>query len=306
MRISRLLLAVLVLCLLSPRNVGAEAEEAPMSAELGVSVAEPWDPVPLRLRFELPGDASLADPLEIGGLGGDVEVASAKRVKDGVDAVLRPVALGMLEIGPVTLAYEGGEAGGTLKSEPLSLSVTAGLGENPDKRQPRPMKGIKEPDRWRRWIPWAAAGAALVSALALLAWWILRRRKSAEPGAETVPPHVRALERLDRAMRDYREARLDTKGYYFALSGILREYMEAIRGFPALEMTVDEIAGRARDRADRDVLGLLREADLVKFAGHRPMETRAESDYEAARRYVEETAPREGLVQTMEQEGEAE
>jgi hypothetical protein len=82
------------------------------------------------------------------------------------------------------------------------------------------------------------------------------------------------------------------KTFYFIFSEIIRRYMESIRYFPAAEMTTEEIVRHVGNTSqDLEILPLLRQADLVKFADTIPTPDRKVSDIEAARTYIRQTCP---------------
>ncbi|MDB4264998.1 hypothetical protein N9893_02930, partial [bacterium] len=75
-----------------------------------------------------------------------------------------------------------------------------------------------------------------------------------------------------------------------AYSEILRRYLEAIRDFPAAEFTTEEIARHIRDDQDRQLIALLQQADLVKFADRVPTPARKEEDIKAALAYIRQSS----------------
>jgi hypothetical protein len=85
--------------------------------------------------------------------------------------------------------------------------------------------------------------------------------------------------------------------FYVRLSTIVRAYLEARFHLRAPEMTSEEFLQAAqRDpqlaSPQRARLGqFLSEADLVKFARHQPAAADAERAQDAAREFVESTAP---------------
>ena len=81
------------------------------------------------------------------------------------------------------------------------------------------------------------------------------------------------------------------KAYYFRFSEILRQYLEALRGFPAAEFTTEEIAAMIREEQDKILLPLLQQADLVKFADVVPTAMRKGRAIQRARSYIRETSP---------------
>jgi hypothetical protein len=61
------------------------------------------------------------------------------------------------------------------------------------------------------------------------------------------------------------------KEYYDAVSDVVREYLGAIGGFPALDLTTEELLAAVRQRPPPvvsmgEIAGFLGECDLVKFA----------------------------------------
>ena len=94
------------------------------------------------------------------------------------------------------------------------------------------------------------------------------------------------------------------KEYYSALTDILRTYIDGRFGVGAMEMTTDEIieAIKSLDLSQKlamDVLNLLRDADLVKFAKAMPEAAENESAFSKVYYFVEETKP---VEQTEENE----
>lgn len=117
---------------------------------------------------------------------------------------------------------------------------------------------------------------ALAVGLALLAAWLAwralrRRRERVDEPPPPLPPHERFARQLDALAA----ARLAEQGrgreHCFRLSVIVREYLGAVTGLNALDLTTAELLGRLSLRPDpRLDLGALRafleETDLVKFA----------------------------------------
>jgi DNA-directed RNA polymerase sigma subunit (sigma70/sigma32) len=98
---------------------------------------------------------------------------------------------------------------------------------------------------------WILGGIALLLLAVVCEWWIRRRRGKGTKVTDETPPDklaMRALKDLD-ALKLFEKGRI--KDFYFGFSEILRRYLEAIRGFPAAEYTLEEIAkklGITRER----------------------------------------------------------
>lgn len=127
--------------------------------------------------------------------------------------------------------------------------------------------------RTLRPLGWAlgALGAAALVALAVLAW---RRRRARQVAAPPVSP----LERFERHLLALEREELPRHGrgeeHVTRLSEAVREYLAALTGLPALDLTsaellaaLDRAAGRFDGAIDRAGLELfLSDADRVKFA----------------------------------------
>ncbi len=141
---------------------------------------------------------------------------------------------------------------------------------------------------------YAAAGAAVLAAavFSFLIWKHRRRRLrvSTTPGFS---PEETALAALDELVN---LEGMDGKIFYFRLSAVLRQYIEARYRIHAPEMTTEELLPEIKhlgmDPALRKGLrSLLETADPIKYAGS-PASVRAMEDHLAfARRFVRETTP---------------
>ncbi|MBQ7342574.1 MAG: hypothetical protein IJW42_04885 [Alistipes sp.] len=149
----------------------------------------------------------------------------------------------------------------------------------------------------------------LAGAVYGLVRWLHSRGKSIKSLFTPAPPEpahivaIRALEELHN--RKLWQNNLH-KEYYSGLSDILRTYLAGRYDVGAMEMTTDEIAEAVRDiemptKASVDLMCVLRDADLAKFAKEEPDAEQNESAYSKAYYFVEETKPAE---QTLEGEDE--
>ena len=178
--------------------------------------------------------------------------------------------------------------GGTARSIPIQLPLPAVRAVlPPDSTQPRPPKDIVQTPRrdWR----WAWIAAGVLAALALLAWWLWRRRRPRDvPPAD---PREHALRELDR-LRASGLLERDVEAFSAKTGAILREFAAAADPELSADLTTAELLDHlvrtgARPDDVAAIEGALGQADLAKFARRRPTAARAAEDWEAARRWVE-------------------
>jgi len=164
------------------------------------------------------------------------------------------------------------------------------------------IRDIKGPERGPRdYRPLWLAGGVLLALLAIVAavYWLRSRRRAAETmAARRRPAHEVALEALESLRRaGLLEAERHAE-YYVQLSAIVRAYLEGRFRLRAPEMTTEEFlqAAQASPELAAEHRGklarFLAEADLVKFARHRPTMEESERAHTAARELVESTARR--------------
>ena len=148
------------------------------------------------------------------------------------------------------------------------------------------------------WVFWAL-GALLALILVVLLINRIRNRldereRKALPEPPKTPAHIIAFRRLAQLENEHYPARQAFRVYHFALSEIVREYLQNRYHFPALESTTSEIEAYIRrtypqgldERMVRDVL---HPCDYVKFAGFTPSEDDAEALMPLAKELVERT-----------------
>jgi hypothetical protein len=146
--------------------------------------------------------------------------------------------------------------------------------------------------------------AVLASAIYLI---VTRTRKAKgkvqEEEAPKEAPHIVAIRNLEILSHQKMWQNGKHKAYWSRLSEILREYLDGRYGVGAMEMTTDEIVDALREveighKQKMDLLSVLRDADLVKFAKATPEANDNELAYDRAYHFVEETKP----VEVVEEE----
>jgi hypothetical protein len=147
------------------------------------------------------------------------------------------------------------------------------------------------PSGWA-WLWWTLAALAAVGLIIGVTAWFLSRRKQV-PLPPLIPPHVRARQRLEAALRWLHEP----KPFVIAVSDALRTYLEERFDFRAPERTTEEFlrelqATQLLNPAQKESLGdFLQRCDLVKFARYEPTEAELRDLHGAAGRLVNETEP---------------
>jgi hypothetical protein len=180
----------------------------------------------------------------------------------------------------------------------LNLTVQTSL---PDPQTA--LRDIKEPATWPAAWPRKAllllAVILIIATLAGLIGWLVWRAaaRPAAPAAPPAPPHERAL----RALRALREQGWIEAGrvepFYVELSAIVRRYLEDRFQLRAPERTTEEFireaisSRRLSPEHQQLTAAFLEQADLVKFARHRPQAPDMEAAWQAAERLVLETQP---------------
>ncbi len=202
--------------------------------------------------------------------------------------------------------------GGDLEAGEISVEVESVLPEDRSEATDiRDIKPLRRIDTAASWLLWAGLALAAV-ALGLAAWWWWRRRRPDGSASEAppVPPYDLAIRELERLRRtDFSDLR-ELRRYYFAVSSVIRAYVEGRFGLNATDLTTEEILGRLDGLARLEPLQARRlerflvATDQVKFAAHLPAAEEIERTYEQALGFVTATRPRE-VPEDGESEGPA-
>ncbi|MCG6878354.1 MAG: hypothetical protein LJE96_04295 [Deltaproteobacteria bacterium] len=304
---------LMILCFFVGAWSGSEicvgAETAPqMTASLVPNQTSVGGIITLTLKLQLPTGARLAPEPVVKGLAGfrilDQQMIpdDTQKKTDGKKSPDTVVSgeyhirlmvnrLDSGAVGPIFLSYvnaDGEKA--SLKAATVPLTVLSNLGEKPEAARLKPIYGIIPTQSFMaKYRFWILGGIAVLLLGAAIEWWFRNRRQKDSSALERTPPDklaMRGLKALD-AQRLFEEGRI--KDFYFEFSEILRRYLEAIRGFPAAEYTLEEIARAARKKEDQPLLSLLRRTDMVKFADSTATLARKTDDMEGAFAYIRST-----------------
>lgn len=142
------------------------------------------------------------------------------------------------------------------------------------------------------WLKWAIVTIALL-ALIYGAWRWWKSLKAEKDAIPPVPPHVRARQRLEEALRLIPEP----KPFCTEVSDTLRVYLEERFQFRAPERTTEEFLYELQQTdllsatQKSSLADFLQRCDLVKFAKYEPAETELRDLHGSALRLVGETEP---------------
>jgi hypothetical protein len=151
------------------------------------------------------------------------------------------------------------------------------------KQKMYPIKAIQsEPytfDDFKSYLWWILGILLLI---ALILYFVLRKKETIEEIEARIPPYELALTRLKALDEKQLWQKNKIKKYYVELTDIVRSYIERELNIPALESTTDELMETMTDFNTSSSLNipdetikklqkLLQEADLVKFAKYKPL-----------------------------------
>ena len=182
-------------------------------------------------------------------------------------------------------------AGDTLVvySDDVDVPVRRLTGE---KSEPNPLKPQWEAPRSYVFLLYAA-GAIVLAAAAFWFWRRWRRRGAVKASEPELPADFVALQRLDEIERMNLLEKGEIKTHYTLVVDTLRKYVEKRYDILAMDQTSDEILWALRRAGVEvgDIEPVFSEADLVKFAKHRPEMTAARGLIDTVRGIVARTAP---------------
>jgi hypothetical protein len=279
------------LCFAAVRTtISADNSSFGLVATLNPPAAKVGRTVLLTLSYHLPEGARLSPDVQIKGLEG-FTIVGRQAGPGQIRVILLVDRIGQFKSGPLSLTYfdkEGKE--GFLKADPVELTVLSNLGKKPEEAQLKPIYGIiPTGSRLIEYLPWVIIALMACAAGVGLFLWIKRRRNRRAFGISQDPPHTLAKKEIDELESQRLFEKGHVKEFYFRFSEIMRRYLESLRGFPAAEYTTQEIALSIDNQDDRQLLPLLQQADLVKFADLSPTPAKKDDEIVKALSYIRET-----------------
>lgn len=205
---------------------------------------------------------------------------NSSRIFQHQQIVLSVYDSGYYSIPPLKFTFNDGRD--SLYTKPMFLEVHT----MPTDTTLAAVKDIKQPFEekfnWKWYLPyvlWIGGGilAVLLTVLLILRLTRPKQVDHAEPEKPKIPPHILALQELERIRSEEVWKSGQTKQYYSEISDAIRIYIEGRFGLNALESTTDEIMTAFRsqviDAGSKEKLQqLLKLSDLVKFAKMSPIE----------------------------------
>jgi len=160
---------------------------------------------------------------------------------------------------------------------------------------------LKAPYTFKEIFPWALSGIGLLAVIWFLIYFF-RKRKKNEPVFKLkpkpiIPPHVIALDKLDKLRRKKLWQTGNIKSFYTELTDIVRTYIGGRFGIDAMEMTTFDIKSSLKnvDQIPKDykekLVNTLVMADLVKFAKEKPLPAENESSMNISENFIRKTIP---------------
>jgi hypothetical protein len=172
-------------------------------------------------------------------------------------------------------------------------SVLPQDGSATDIRDLKPLRRIERPTP--TWV-WAALAAACLTLLGFL-WW-RRRQRHERVELPPLPPHEIAFEALDNLRKTNFEDENALRHYFFALSEVLRTYIEGRFSMNATDLTTEELLPQIQaslpisSEYKERLASFLSSCDSVKYAATQPSDGDIERVYETALSFVEATVPK--------------
>jgi hypothetical protein len=275
---------------------GAPAsEEYEAHARFIQKQAAPGDIITLRLDFKPPPGFKLPDKPEITGLKG-YDIVKTDKLTNGISVDIFVDRLEAIKLPALEISLYGKDnRQKTLKSNPASLPVEPLIKVKPSENLLRPIKELISTGLAIKQILLLVLTAILILLIITGVWFYFKQRKNIKscPATPALPPHVKAVNRIDALVAPGIPDGSDAGPFCFELSEILREYMEALRDFNALEMTTHEISEVATEKADIELLKILKKLDLVKFANTFISASSLEEQVRLSMEYINKTKPGE-------------
>jgi len=280
--------SVIILLILGRNEINAQEVKA--FASLDTNNLLIGDQTVLQLKLTVPKGTKVKWPLLNDTIISNVEILSRSKIDSSFDKKEKNALLtqnleitvfdsGYYPIPPFIFIYQlpDDTINYISETEPLLLSVYS---VDVDTTQSfKPIKApLKVPITFLEFLPYILIYVLL--GVLIPGWYYFRKRKKVTESIivrkSKVPPHVLALESLERLRKEklWQSGRI--KEYHSILTEIIRIYIEDRFNIPAIELTTNEILESFRQIQIEEILKeklkyILELADLVKFAKAQPL-----------------------------------
>jgi hypothetical protein len=199
----------------------------------------------------------------------------------------------------------------TAYSEPLALKVST-MPVDTESKKFYDIKALAQP-KFVIWdyilIPVIVLVIVLVLGLAGIVIYRLVKKKtvfSFRKEEPNVPPHIRALAKLEEIRLQKLWQQGKQKLYHSEVTGTLRDYLDGRFGVCAMEMTSGEILDAVKNieeinPVNNQLKQILSLADFVKFAKYTPLPDENEMSFTNACLFVEQTKKEETVIEEKKQ-----
>jgi hypothetical protein len=206
---------------------------------------------------------------------------------------LVPFNTGELKLPAFKFLRRTGDTVDTLSSEEIQLKVASVMPENM-----KDINDIKKAVEYPNFIPLILVGVLVaVALLVYIAYRYIRQLKKNRAMTKPLPPPwAEALAALDNIPREDWLTKGFFKRYYYAISEILKRYLERRFDFNAAEQTTTEIAAHLKMLKvpqREEFTGFFTRADMVKYAKYVPPHIEMNSAVDSAKELVSKTRPGE-------------
>ena len=190
------------------------------------------------------------------------------------------------------------DAGNKILSEQAVLRIVPLLNADNEKlREMKPQVAVSQSGPLWPWI----VIAMIIVVLSAFFYLSMRKKKEtaeSEEEAVQIPPHIKALEEIERieGLNLIRDGKV--KELYIRVSDVVRNFKGKINGMDAMEMTTGELIESLRKKNGTGLVSLeqfLDNCDMVKFAKYMPAQIDIEGLTGRAREIINQDPPQDDL-----------
>jgi len=307
MKLYKVQLIIVLLFLIS----GVRGQQGVFTANLDTNAMLIGDHVGLTLKFTGPASSKVIWPFLPDTILGSISVIGRGKIDTVYSSDKKQVTFrqplnitcydsGFYTIPPITLRYRCLPDTSELGAESNTLLLAVHTVKVDTTQAIKPIQDpLGVPITFKEMLPWIAGGLLLLAALAVLIWFIRKRRKQ-EPVFVIKPkvvllPNEIALQELEKLRLKKLWQSGKVKAYHSELTEILRRYIEERFKVPALEQTTWEITESLKSQTEcpelavRKLEQILVQADMVKFAKAIPVATENEKSLLDGVDFIHET-----------------